>query len=84
MLAAIQAKPKGERLAIGRAIRGAQEYFGQPQAHRGLGIRKVSARYYEIRGGLDYRLIFTNESDCLRLVAEGNHDQVKRFLKQQP
>jgi hypothetical protein len=83
LLAAIRGKPKGERRAIGLAIRDAQLYFGDPHSHRGSGIRKISARYYELRVGLDCRLIFADEPAFLRFVAEGDHDQVKRFLKHQ-
>jgi len=84
LLVAIRGKTKGDRRAIGLAIRDAQQHFGEPHSHHGSGIRKISARYYEIRVGLDCRLIFTNEPAFLRFVAVGNHDQVKRFLRQQP
>jgi len=84
VLASIRGKSKEDRLAIGLAIREVQERFGDTHSHHGTGIRKISARYYELRVGLDYRLIFTNEPAFLRFVAEGGHDQVKRYLKQQP
>jgi mRNA-degrading endonuclease RelE of RelBE toxin-antitoxin system len=80
--AALRRKTKSERRAIGLAIRNAQSHFGNPHSHSGSGIRKVAADYYELRVGLDYRLIFTNEPDFLQFVAEGSHDQVARFLKQ--
>jgi mRNA-degrading endonuclease RelE of RelBE toxin-antitoxin system len=81
--AALQAKTKSERRAIGLAIQNVQENFGNPHFHSGLGIRKITGRYYELRAGLNYRLIFTNEPGFLQFVAEGSHDQVNRFLKQQ-
>jgi len=84
VLASIRAKPREERQAIGLAIREVQERFGDPHSHHGIGIRKISAKYYELRVGLEHRLIFANEPDFLRFVAEGGHDQVRRFLKQQP
>ena len=83
VLAAIRGKTKSERQSIGLAIRDAQEHFGDPHSHRGSGIRKISARYYELRIGLDYRILFIDEPAFLRFVAEGDHDQVKRFLKHQ-
>jgi mRNA-degrading endonuclease YafQ of YafQ-DinJ toxin-antitoxin module len=82
--AALRQKTKSERRAIGFAIENAQRHFGDPHSHRGLGIRKVGDNYYELRVGLDYRLIFINEPDCLMFVAAGSHDQVKRFLRKQP
>jgi mRNA-degrading endonuclease RelE of RelBE toxin-antitoxin system len=81
--AALRHKTKSQRHAIGLAIQKAQKHFGNPHAHSGSGIRKVTAKYYELRVGLDYRLIFTNEPEFLQFAAEGTHDQVKRFLKQQ-
>jgi len=81
--AALRGKSKSERRAIGLAIQNAQKHFGNPHSHSGLGIRKMTETYYELRVGLDYRLIFINEPDFLQFVAEGSHDQVKRFLKQQ-
>jgi mRNA-degrading endonuclease YafQ of YafQ-DinJ toxin-antitoxin module len=79
---ALRGKTKSQRREIGRAIRNLQEHFGNPHSHRGLGIRKIAANFYELRVGLDYRLIFTNEPDFLQFVAEGSHNQVRRFLKQ--
>lgn len=80
---ALRGKTKSQRRAIGLAIQNLQEHFGNPHSHRGLGIRKIAANYYELRVGLDYRLIFTNEPDFLQFVAEGSHDQIKQFLKKQ-
>jgi len=84
LLLTIRGKSKGDRQAIGWAIRNAQLHFGDPHSHRGTGIRKLSAKYYELRVGLDYRLIFTDELTFLRFVEAGSHAQVKRFLKQHP
>jgi mRNA-degrading endonuclease YafQ of YafQ-DinJ toxin-antitoxin module len=83
VLVAIRGKTKDDRQAVGAAIRDAQQHFGDPHSHRGSGIRKVTPIYYELRVGLDCRLLFTNEPAFLRFVAMGSHDQVKRFLKQQ-
>ena len=82
--AALRGKTKSERRTIGLAIQTAQLHFGNPHSHSGLGIRKMTKRYYELRVGLDYRLVFTNEPDFLQFVAEGDHDEIKRFLKQHP
>jgi mRNA-degrading endonuclease YafQ of YafQ-DinJ toxin-antitoxin module len=81
VLVTIRGKSKDDRQAIGLAIRAAQQHFGDPHSHRGSGLRKVSDIYYELRVGLDCRLIFTDEPAFLRFVAVGNHDQVRRFLK---
>jgi hypothetical protein len=83
VLVEIRGKSKVDRQAIGLAIRDAQQHFGDTHSHRGSGIRKVQAGYYELRVGLGCRLIFTDEPAFLRFVAVGSHDQVKRFLQQQ-
>jgi hypothetical protein len=84
VLVAIRGKSKDERQAIGLAIRDVQQHFGEPHSHRGSGIRKLRAGYFELRVGLNCRLIFTDEPAFLRFVAVGNHDQVRRYLKKQP
>lgn len=83
LLARIRGLAKGERHDIGRAIQQAQEVFGQPHRHRGVGIRKVSKLHFELRVGLEQRLIFTNEPNELKFVFMGNHGEVKRFLRNQ-
>ena len=81
LLARIRALPKPERQKIGRALAQAQEAFGQPHLHGGVGIRKISRLHFELRIGLDTRLIFTNEPSELKFVFMGDHDEVKRFLR---
>jgi hypothetical protein len=83
LLARIRALPSAERHEVGEAIRRAQESFGQPHLHLGVGLRKLSEQHFEIRVGLDIRLIFTNEPTELKFVFMGNHDEVRRFLRSQ-
>jgi hypothetical protein len=83
LLARIRALPKPERQKIGRALAQAQELFGQPHLHAGAGIRKISRSHFELRVGLEERLIFSNEPNELKFVFMGNHDEVKRFLRNQ-
>jgi hypothetical protein len=81
LLAQIRALPKSDRERIGQAIRLAQEAFGQPHLHLGLGIRKLSKTHFELRAGLDRRLVFRNNPEELHFVFIGNHDEVKKFIK---
>lgn len=83
LLAKIRALPGAERREIGEAIRRVQESFGQPHLHQGIGLRKLSKRHFELRVGLDIRLVFTNEPVELKFVFMGNHDEVRRFLRGQ-
>ena len=79
--AAVREYPKETRGKIGRALQGLERDFGHPHRHQGLGIRKLSATYFEIRAGLGIRLVFQNCPECLLFVMAGNHDEVQAFLR---
>ena len=48
---------------------------------QGLGIRKLTGSFFEIRVGLDIRLVFQNRPECLLFVMAGNHAEVQKFLR---
>ena len=74
--------PKPVRVEIGRAIDRLQTALGQPHQHAGVSIRKLHKNYFEIRVGLDLRLLFRVESNSITFTFAGTHDAVRRFLKQ--
>lgn len=78
---AIRKLAAAERRELGGAIAAAQEVLGSPHAHPGAGVRKLKGRWYEMRAGLDRRLVFRECDDCLSFEFMGNHDDVQRFLK---
>jgi mRNA-degrading endonuclease RelE of RelBE toxin-antitoxin system len=50
--------------------------------HSGLGLRKIhSSGIYEIRVGLDVRVVFGFREGAALLHRVGTHDEVKRYLK---
>jgi hypothetical protein len=77
----VRGYPKETRGKIGRALRAVESDFGHPHRHRGLGIRKLSPTLFEIRVGLDIRLVFQNRPDVLLFLIAGNHDEVQKFLR---
>jgi len=79
--AQVRQLPKARRREIARAIDAMQEVFGKPHVHSGLGIRRLHRNYFECRAGLDIRLAFRTERGCLTFVAAGNHDDIRRFIK---
>lgn len=79
--AAVRQYPRETRGRIGRALQVLERDFGHPHRHQGLGIRKLSATYFELRVGLDVRLVFQNCPDCLLFVMADNHDEVRAFLR---
>ncbi|MGA2604708.1 MAG: hypothetical protein ABSG14_10810 [Verrucomicrobiia bacterium] len=74
--------PKPVRVEIGKSIDLLQESLGHPHRHAGLGIRKLISSYFEMRVGLDVRVIFRLDVDAITFVFAGTHDEVRRFLKQ--
>lgn len=50
--------------------------------HSGIGIRKIHpSGIYEARCGLKLRLVFSLDSQDILLHRAGNHEDVKRYLK---
>jgi len=76
-----RAYPKETRRKIGAALQQLEQDFGDPHAHRGLGIRRLTGNFFEIRVGLDLRLIFQNRAESLLFLMAGNHDEVQKFLR---
>lgn len=79
--ARVRAYPKATRDKIGLALRHLEKDFGHPHRHRALGIRKLTGSFFEIRVGLEIRLVFQNRADCLLFVMAGHHDEVQKFLR---
>lgn len=79
--AVVREYPKPVRIEIGRTIDLLQTSLGHPHRHAGLGIRKLVKNYFEIRVGLDLRLVFKVETNTLTFALAGTHDEVRRFLK---
>jgi hypothetical protein len=73
--------PKPVRSEIGQAINRLHAALGQPHQHAGLGIRKLVKNYFEMRIGLELRLVFRIEPATVTFTFAGTHDEVRRFLK---
>jgi hypothetical protein len=77
----VRAYPKEARRKIGAALRDLERDFGHPHAHRGLGVRKLTRNFFEIRAGLGIRLVFKNCPESFLFLMAGNHDEVQKFLR---
>jgi hypothetical protein len=49
--------------------------------HKGVGLKRLKGDYWEIRKGLDARILFRFSGDLVEFVLSGNHDQIKRYLR---
>lgn len=57
------------------------DYFATGQRPYGLGLKRLQHRYWEIRIGLDTRLLFELQADRLTFVLVGNHDDIRRAIR---
>lgn len=73
--------PKATRRKIGAALEQLEQDFGNPHAHRELGIRRLTGNFFEIRVGLDIRLVFQNRPESLLFLMAGSHDEIQKFLR---
>jgi hypothetical protein len=55
--------------------------FGDVHRHRGLGIRKLGKRSYEIRVHLQWRIILIHDGKNLHAFDIMNHDEVRAWLQ---
>lgn len=78
----VKALGKEERGIIGQAIADIQEAFGNPHVHSGIGIRKLRRALYEARTDLGQRLLFEDRPDCIFFFKLGNHDEIRKYLKE--
>jgi len=57
--------------------------FGDPHEHRGLGLRKLARRSYEIRVHLQWRVVFIHDGASLIAFDVMKHDEVALWLRGQ-
>jgi len=81
LLEQIRAFDKEQRRAIGELVEKVRLGFGQPHLHGGTGLRALGSDVYECRLNLRQRLVFTLEHGLLYFHFLGNHEDVRRFLK---
>ena len=49
---------------------------------QGLGLKKLEKTFWEIRVNIHLRIIFEWQEDLIKFLLIGNHDEIKRFLKE--
>ena len=75
--------PAEVRAMASDAISQVAAAFGDPHKHRGLGLRKLARRSYEIRIHLQWRVVFIHSGETLTAYDVMNHDEVSRWLRGQ-
>lgn len=57
------------------------DYFDGGPKPLGLGLRKLQRGFWEVRAGLDRRILFMLEGDLATFVIAGSHDEISRRLR---
>lgn len=75
--------PRDVREKASQAIADVSTAFGDPHQHRGLGLRKLAKRSYEIRVHLQWRVVFIYDGKALVAYDIMDHDEVSLWLRGQ-
>ena len=49
---------------------------------KGTGLKKLRKNFWEIRASQQIRILFQIESDILTFIIAGNHDDIRRYIRQ--
>ncbi len=77
----LEALPVAARRRVLHAVDALLEYFDGGEKPLGLGLRKLRGAYWEVRAGLDKRVLFMLQKDTATFVAVGNHDEIRRLIR---
>ncbi|MBI2514268.1 MAG: hypothetical protein HYV96_20030 [Opitutae bacterium] len=80
-LKSLQKLSDEEHARVEDALIRLQKIWGAPHQHTGLSIRRLHSGYFECRAGLDLRIVYRISLDGLEIVLAGNHDDVRRLLR---
>ena len=78
----IKSLPPAEKKDVQEVSAQLIEVFSRDrQVHHGLGLKRLTRDYWEMRYGIKTRVLFRWTGDLIEFVLAGNHDDVRRFLK---
>ena len=74
--------PKNEKEKVSSAIKEFIRSLAEQKFSSGLGFKKISNNQYEIRADIRVRIAMRLEEDTFTCVLLGNHDEIKRYIKE--
>lgn len=78
----VKSFPSKEKEEIKRIAIQAIDILSQDKMiHKGIGLKRLKDNFWEIRKGLKARILFRWEGDLVEFILAGNHNEVKRYLK---
>ncbi len=73
---------KSEKIQAEQSINKLYDFFERrQQLPKGLGLKRLGSFYWEIRSGIDIRIIFSIEDNFVTFLFVGNHDQIAKFIR---
>lgn len=67
---------------VDRALSQLALLYEQRQRPFGIGLKSLKPGIWEVRAGLDDRILFRWSGDLVELLLVGNHDEIRRLLRQ--
>jgi hypothetical protein len=80
-LAALKNLGDADVTRVEEALRVLPECFGEPHLCAGISIRRLRGNIFECRAGLKVRLLFRAQGQALEIFFVGNHDEVRRLIR---
>lgn len=74
--------PKDRQQRAQKAVNTLIDFFETGSRTKGLGLKQLRGNFWELRAGLKDRIIFQLELDKVSFLTIGNHDEIRRYLKQ--
>lgn len=77
--------PRTKQILTTKALEALKQYFETGEASYGLRVKKLYenalGKTFEVRISLDLRLVWVETKESAIFCLLGNHDEVRRFLK---
>lgn len=78
----LKAYQKPEQEELKNATRNTIEMFSSDRTITpGAGLKQLRRNYWEVRKGLKARILFRWQGDLIEFILAGDHNDIKRFLK---
>ncbi len=76
--------PYSEKIQIDEKIRELFNHYNNDMVFANLRVRKMSGKdnYFEIDTAANRRILIKKQRDLIELIAYGNHDEIRRLLRQ--
>lgn len=70
-----------KKIKITKAIFSLIDFFETGERAKGLGLKQLRADFWEIRVGINNRVIFLFTQDTVSFLIVGTHDEIRKYLK---